>query len=221
MLLARRAIAVIDADLATAADQAAALADAHADTVMAGRTLLQQAVPVTFGLVAAGWLTAHRRRAGASSTGSARPGWRSSSAARRHAGLARRTPGQPSPRCSPPNLAWPSPCCPWHTDRLRIVQLARGAGRRLRRARQDRQGCDAARADRGRRGRRGLRLTRGRAGRRPCRTSGTRSRRSSSSAAPGAHPACWRRWPQRPSRSISARPAPGTRSGRRWPTCCG
>jgi len=58
MLLARRALEVIDADLAAAAEQAAALADAHRETVMAGRTLLQQAVPVTFGLVAAGWLTA-------------------------------------------------------------------------------------------------------------------------------------------------------------------
>ncbi len=57
MLLAGRAIAAISADLATAADQAAELARAQAGTVMAGRTLLQQAVPVTFGLVAAGWLT--------------------------------------------------------------------------------------------------------------------------------------------------------------------
>jgi 3-carboxy-cis,cis-muconate cycloisomerase len=32
------------------------LAEAHRSTVMAGRTLLQQARPVTFGLVAAGWL---------------------------------------------------------------------------------------------------------------------------------------------------------------------
>ena len=36
---------------------AAVLAATHRDTLMIGRTLLQQAVPVTFGLVAAGWLT--------------------------------------------------------------------------------------------------------------------------------------------------------------------
>ena len=57
MLLARRALAAIVADLAAAADAAAGLAAAHRDTLMIGRTLLQQAVPVTFGLVAAGWLT--------------------------------------------------------------------------------------------------------------------------------------------------------------------
>jgi 3-carboxy-cis,cis-muconate cycloisomerase len=34
-----------------------ALADAHRDTVQAGRTLTQHAVPVTFGLTAANWLT--------------------------------------------------------------------------------------------------------------------------------------------------------------------
>ena len=39
-----------------AADAAAALADEHRATLMAGRTLLQQAVPITFGLKAAGWL---------------------------------------------------------------------------------------------------------------------------------------------------------------------
>src|SRR5258708_3880052 len=47
MLLAKRAIAAIRAELVTAADKAAELARAHARTVMAGRTLLQQAVPVT------------------------------------------------------------------------------------------------------------------------------------------------------------------------------
>src|SRR6266536_3397621 len=42
---------------ATGAGAAVPLAAAHRDTIMIGRTLLQQAVPVTFGLVAAGWLT--------------------------------------------------------------------------------------------------------------------------------------------------------------------
>src|SRR5260370_939088 len=56
MLLARRVIAAVLADLAQAAAAAAGLADAHRSTIMIGRTLLQQAVPVTFGLVAAGLL---------------------------------------------------------------------------------------------------------------------------------------------------------------------
>ena len=43
--------------LARAGDALAALADAHRDTVMAGRTLLQQATPVSFGWKAACWLS--------------------------------------------------------------------------------------------------------------------------------------------------------------------
>jgi 3-carboxy-cis,cis-muconate cycloisomerase len=58
MLVARRALDPLLADLAGAAEAAARLAEAHRDTPMAGRTLLQQAVPVTFGLKAAGWMTA-------------------------------------------------------------------------------------------------------------------------------------------------------------------
>src|SRR6478672_5984748 len=70
MLLAKRAIDVIAADLARAADAAAGLATAHRDSIMIGRTLLQQAVPVTFGLVAAGWLTSlDEARAGLDSVG--------------------------------------------------------------------------------------------------------------------------------------------------------
>jgi 3-carboxy-cis,cis-muconate cycloisomerase len=56
MLVARRALRPLLADLAGAADAAADLAARHRDSLAAGRTLLQQAVPVTFGLKAAGWL---------------------------------------------------------------------------------------------------------------------------------------------------------------------
>jgi 3-carboxy-cis,cis-muconate cycloisomerase len=58
MLIARRALAHVITDLRAAADVAAELARVHRDSVMVGRTLLQQAVPVTFGLKAAGWLWA-------------------------------------------------------------------------------------------------------------------------------------------------------------------
>ena len=58
------------ADLARAADAAAGLAAEHRSTIMIGRTLLQQAVPVTFGLVAAGWLTSvDEARAGLDAVG--------------------------------------------------------------------------------------------------------------------------------------------------------
>ncbi|MFI5839320.1 lyase family protein [Catenuloplanes sp. NPDC051500] len=58
MLVAHRATGPLRADLASAADRAAALAAEHRDALIAGRTLLQQALPTTFGLVAAGWMTA-------------------------------------------------------------------------------------------------------------------------------------------------------------------
>ena len=56
MLVARRALGPLLGDLEAAADAAAGLAAAHRGTLVAGRTLLQQALPVTFGLKAAGWL---------------------------------------------------------------------------------------------------------------------------------------------------------------------
>jgi 3-carboxy-cis,cis-muconate cycloisomerase len=55
LLLARNAIAAIDADLTAAAAAAVRLAETHRDDVVMGRTLMQQALPTTFGLVAAGW----------------------------------------------------------------------------------------------------------------------------------------------------------------------
>ncbi|HVA32365.1 MAG TPA: 3-carboxy-cis,cis-muconate cycloisomerase [Gaiellaceae bacterium] len=56
MLVARRALGLIDGELGGAADACAHLAEQHRETVMAARTLLQQAVPTTFGYKAAGWL---------------------------------------------------------------------------------------------------------------------------------------------------------------------
>src|ERR1700761_3090932 len=56
MLIARDALGQAIAELTAAADAAARLADANRGTLMIGRTLLQQAVPTTFGMVAAGWL---------------------------------------------------------------------------------------------------------------------------------------------------------------------
>jgi 3-carboxy-cis,cis-muconate cycloisomerase len=56
MLVVGAALVPLLADLDGAADAAARLADAHRATRIAGRTLLQQAVPTTFGATAAGWL---------------------------------------------------------------------------------------------------------------------------------------------------------------------
>jgi 3-carboxy-cis,cis-muconate cycloisomerase len=53
-----RALPLVDADLDRLEACLARIAEQHAATVMVGRTLLQHAVPITFGLKAAGWLSA-------------------------------------------------------------------------------------------------------------------------------------------------------------------
>jgi 3-carboxy-cis,cis-muconate cycloisomerase len=58
MLLTRRAGSVVLADLTRAADSAAHLARLHRSTPMVARTLGQQALPTTFGLLATSWFTA-------------------------------------------------------------------------------------------------------------------------------------------------------------------
>jgi 3-carboxy-cis,cis-muconate cycloisomerase len=50
VLQLREAVPAVIADLGRAADAAAAHARRHAATIMAGRTWLQQATPITFGL---------------------------------------------------------------------------------------------------------------------------------------------------------------------------
>ncbi|WP_217182161.1 3-carboxy-cis,cis-muconate cycloisomerase [Streptomyces sp. AC495_CC817] len=55
MLVAARTLDLVLADLGRAESALAALAAAHRDTAMPGRTLTQHAVPTTFGLKAAGW----------------------------------------------------------------------------------------------------------------------------------------------------------------------
>jgi 3-carboxy-cis,cis-muconate cycloisomerase len=123
MLLARRALAAAAADMAAAADATAALAARHRDTVMIGRTLLQQAVPVTFGLVAAGWLTGlDEARAGLDRVRAGRLAVQFGGAAGTLASL-----GADGPRVAAllaGELGLPLPVLPWHTDRLRIVEVA-------------------------------------------------------------------------------------------------
>lgn len=65
VLQLRQALALIEADLSRLSASLAALAASYRQTPMVGRTWLQHALPVTFGLKAAGWLDAierHRAR---------------------------------------------------------------------------------------------------------------------------------------------------------------
>jgi 3-carboxy-cis,cis-muconate cycloisomerase len=125
MLLTRAVLGQILASLDAAANAAAGLADTHRHTVMAGRTLLQQAVPVTFGLIAAGWLAGlddaagqlERIRAG-------RLAVQLGGAAGTLSVLGTRGPQVVSLFAAELGLA--APVLPWHTDRLRIIEVAAG-----------------------------------------------------------------------------------------------
>jgi len=127
MLLAKRSIDVMQGDLARAADAAAGLAAAHRASIMIGRTLLQQAVPVTFGLVAAGWLTSvDEARAGLDSVGP-RLAVQFGGAAGTLASLGQA--GQRVAALLAEELGLAVPVLPWHTDRLRIVDLGAALAR--------------------------------------------------------------------------------------------
>ncbi len=123
MLLARRALDAVAADLAAAAAAAARLADAHRDTVMIGRTLLQQAVPVTFGLVAAGWLTGlDEARATVARVRDTRLAVQFGGAAGTLSALDGSGPEIAALLAA--ELGLPAPTLPWHTDRLRVIEVA-------------------------------------------------------------------------------------------------
>lgn len=65
VLQMRRAFDLLEAELAVLCKSFADLAQEHRSTPMAGRTLMQQALPTTFGVKVAGWLDAmnrHRER---------------------------------------------------------------------------------------------------------------------------------------------------------------
>ena len=122
MLMAKRAIDVMLADLAQAAEAAAGLAEAHRASIMIGRTLLQQAVPVTFGLVAAGWLTSvDEAREGLAAVRSRRLAVQFGGAAGTLASLGEA--GQQVAALLAEELGLALPVLPWHTDRLRIIDL--------------------------------------------------------------------------------------------------
>jgi 3-carboxy-cis,cis-muconate cycloisomerase len=123
MLLAKRAIDVVLADLSVSAASCAAHATNHIRTVMSGRTLLQQAVPVTFGLVAAGWLTAiDEARQDLHRISRTRLAVQFGGAAGTLASL-----GDSGPRVAEilgSELGLTVPAIPWHTNRHRVIELA-------------------------------------------------------------------------------------------------
>jgi 3-carboxy-cis,cis-muconate cycloisomerase len=122
MLVARRALELILSEVDGIAAACARLADDHRETVMPGRTLLQQALPTTFGLKAAGWLVAvleaRKRLLGARETGLAA---QLGGAAGTLASL-----GPEGIRVLEEyarELGLAEPVVPWHTARLRIAEV--------------------------------------------------------------------------------------------------
>ena len=122
MLVARRTLDLILAELDGISAACARLAGAHRDTLMAGRTLMQQALPTTFGLKAAGWLVAvldaRRRLLTVRESGLA---VQLGGATGTLASLG--TSGAEVLREFADELSLPEPVLPWHTARFRIVDL--------------------------------------------------------------------------------------------------
>ena len=118
-LVARDATALIVAELDGVAAACARLAEEHRSTVMAGRTLMQQAVPITFGLKAASWLVGvvHARERLVAARLPAQLG----GAAGTLAALGES--GVDVLRAYAERLDLPEPVVPWHTRRLPVAEL--------------------------------------------------------------------------------------------------
>ncbi len=127
MLIARRGLDLILTDLDRAAAAAATLADRHRATIMAARTLLQQALPTTFGLKAAGWLVAIvESRSELTRVAQTRLAVQLGGAAGTMAALSDR--GLDVARALAVELTLSESTVPWHTARARVVEVATALG---------------------------------------------------------------------------------------------
>lgn len=123
MLQVRAALDLLEEQLRAIADRCADLADTHRGTVIPGRTLKQQAVPITFGLLAARWLgTLDRRlthlRQGRERILALQFGGAAGTLGAFDGG------GPELARVLADGLDLPAPDLPWHAERDRIVELA-------------------------------------------------------------------------------------------------
>jgi 3-carboxy-cis,cis-muconate cycloisomerase len=125
--VAARVLDLIVEDLTAIGDRLASLAAEHRQTVQVGRTLLQHAGPLTFGMVCAGWLVAvdeaaasldrvHRSRLAVSYGGPV-----GTLAALGDAGAE-------VARLLADELGLTEPVMPWHTNRTRVGELAGALG---------------------------------------------------------------------------------------------
>ncbi len=126
MLVARRALAVVEHDLEALADACATLAGRHRATPMAGRTLLQQALPITFGLKAAGWLVATMDVQASLRHAGSRLAVQLGGAAGTLAAFGAEGPAVAGRLAARLGLA--EPLLPWHTSRHRVAELGAALG---------------------------------------------------------------------------------------------
>ncbi|MEV0948485.1 3-carboxy-cis,cis-muconate cycloisomerase [Rhodococcus sp. NPDC049939] len=126
VLLCRRSGARILASLDDAIVCAEALARAHRSTPIAARTLGQQALPTTFGVLASGWMTGLHRASRALSDALAALSVQFGGAAGTSAAL--HPHGFDVADALADELELPRQGVPWHTERTRIALLASALG---------------------------------------------------------------------------------------------
>jgi 3-carboxy-cis,cis-muconate cycloisomerase len=122
MLVSHRSTALVLAELDRLADGCAELARTHRSTPMAARTLLQQAVPTTFGLKAAGWLVSVlEARRGLAAVRDERLAAQLGGAAGTLAAIGDEA--LDVVRVYAQELGLAEPVIPWHTNRQRVAEL--------------------------------------------------------------------------------------------------
>src|SRR5579875_482512 len=127
MLQMREGLDLLSADLFAIAAICATLAERHRHTLMAGRTLLQQALPITFGLKAARWLSLVTRQARALREHQERSlAVQLGGAAGTLASLGDN--GLQVVELVAGELRLPVPDLPWHTERDRVAGIAATLG---------------------------------------------------------------------------------------------
>jgi 3-carboxy-cis,cis-muconate cycloisomerase len=124
MLVAKRALDPLLEDLEACAELAAELAREHNATVQVGRTVSQQAIPVTFGQTAAGWLSG--LDAAATRLRDQRLAAQLGGATGTLASLGEHGPAVLAAFSR--RLGLSEPALPWHTERTRIAELAGALG---------------------------------------------------------------------------------------------
>ncbi|TLW91240.1 adenylosuccinate lyase family protein [Saccharomonospora piscinae] len=124
MLVSARARDPLLGELRATADRLAVLAAEHAATVQVGRTLSQYALPVTFGVTAAGWLTS--LDAAAEELAALRFPVQLGGAAGTLASLGEHGTAVLSALAARLGLA--EPALPWHSDRTPVLRLVGALG---------------------------------------------------------------------------------------------